>query len=156
MITGENLIGRLRERHLRIATAESCTGGLLAGALTDISGASAVFDCGIVSYSNEIKTRLLDVEAEIIAAHGAVSRETALAMAQGVRMPSGADLALATTGIAGPGGGTKDKPVGLVYIALADRQGTIVEEHHFIGDRTQIRRKTVDSALVLLDNYLNN
>lgn len=151
----ENLINRLRKHHLRITTAESCSGGLLAGALTDVPGASTVFDCGIISYSDQIKISLLGVDKGIIAKHGAVSVETACAMACGARELSQAEIALATTGIAGPGGGTKEKPVGLVYIALTDEQGSLTEKHLFSGNRAEIRRQTVDAALALLDNYLS-
>ena len=155
MNDAETLVWQLQKNHLRITTAESCTGGLLAGALTDISGASMVFDCGIISYSNDIKTDLLGVNKEIILAYGAVSSQTAEAMAQGARKLSGADIALATTGIAGPGGGSKEKPVGLVFIALTAPQTSIVKKYNFKGSRSEIRRQTVDSALALLDKYLN-
>jgi nicotinamide-nucleotide amidase len=148
------LIAKIRERGLRIATAESCTGGLLAGALTATPGSSEVFECGVVSYSNESKVKLLGVAAAVIAAHGAVSPETAEAMAQGMRQRSGADIAIAITGIAGPGGGSLDKPVGLVYIALDDGRQTRVTEHRFPGSRAKIRSRTVAEALTMLGEYL--
>jgi nicotinamide-nucleotide amidase len=149
------LIEKLRKLHLHLATAESCSGGLLAAAVTDIPGASDVFDCGVISYSNEMKINVLNVDGDIIKAYGAVSRETAQAMATGVKFLAHADLALATTGIAGPSGGTPDKPLGLVYIALGDKTDCLVEEYHFLGNRAEIRQQTVACALKMLDTYLN-
>jgi nicotinamide-nucleotide amidase len=138
-----------RQRRLKIATAESCTGGLVAAALTEISGSSDVVECGFVTYSNEAKRDLLGVPAAVLAAHGAVSRETAAAMAQGAQAKSGADLAVAITGIAGPDGGSAEKPVGLVHFAVA-RQGKVIPHEHRFGDvgRHEVRRRSV---LVVLD-----
>lgn len=135
---------------LWIATAESCTGGLIAGCLTAVAGSSAVVDRGVVTYTNEAKTAMLGVPAPLIADHGAVSEPVAHAMAQGALDHSRADVALAVTGIAGPGGGSVEKPVGLVYIARARRDGAVlVERHVFPGDRTAIRLATVERALTL-------
>jgi nicotinamide-nucleotide amidase len=146
------VLGRARAAGLRIATAESCTGGLIAGALTAIAGSSDVIEGGLVTYSNEAKTALLGVPAPLIASVGAVSDEVARAMAEGalVRL-SGADIAVAVTGIAGPGGGTALKPVGLVHFGLAWRgKATSVEHLVFPGDRADIRAATVARALELL------
>ena len=121
--TARRVLDLCRARGLRVATAESCTGGLVAAALTEIAGSSDVVDCGFVTYSNEAKQELLGVPAATLTRHGAVSRETAAAMAKGALKNSQADLAVAITGIAGPGGGSKRKPVGLVYFAAADRDG---------------------------------
>jgi nicotinamide-nucleotide amidase len=138
---------------LTIATAESCTGGLVAGALTEIAGSSAAVLNGFVTYSNEAKQRMLGVPAATIDTKGAVSRETALAMAQGALKNSPADLSVAITGIAGPGGGSAEKPVGLVQFAAARRGGkTILREERF-GDlgRSEIRRRSVLVALGMLE-----
>lgn len=140
----------LRERRQTLAVAESCTGGLLASRITDISGASEVFLAGVVAYANEAKTSLLGVPAEIIAQHGAVSEECARAMAEGVRRVAGADYGLATTGIAGPTGGTADKPVGLAYMALADERGTIVQKQFWPGTREQFKQRVSQMVLGML------
>ncbi len=113
------LVEVLREKGLKVATAESCTGGLISKMITDVSGASDVFDCGVCSYANEIKEKLLGVSAEDLKLRGAVSEEVAMAMAKGVRKLSGADIGISTTGIAGPTGGTKEKPVGTVWIGIS-------------------------------------
>ncbi len=136
---------------LRLVTAESCTGGLVAGALTSIPGSSEVYDLGFVVYSNKAKRELLGVPERLIASAGAVSEEVARAMADGAIARSEATLSVAVTGIAGPGGATPGKPVGLVHIAAA-RTGhpTIHERHLFEGDRDAIRMQSVDAALDLL------
>jgi nicotinamide-nucleotide amidase len=141
-----------RARGLTLATAESCTGGLVAAALTDIPGSSDVVDCGFVTYSNEAKQLLLSVPAATLGAHGAVSRETAEAMARGALSASGADIVVAITGIAGPGGGTAEKPVGLVHFAAAG-SGTLLHREKRYGDlgRSEVRRKSVLDALALLE-----
>jgi nicotinamide-nucleotide amidase len=141
-----------RARGLKIATAESCTGGLVAAALTSIAGSSNVFERGFVTYSNDAKAELLGVPAEIIAAHGAVSRDTAQAMAQGALAHSRADLAVAITGVAGPGGGTADKPVGLVHFAAVARDGRLLHREQRFGDigRTEVRARSVIEALEML------
>ena len=112
------VVKKLREKHLRLATAESCTGGLLSGRITAVSGASEVFDCGVCSYANEIKHRVLGVSEETLSTLGAVSAETVIQMAQGVKRLANADIGASTTGIAGPTGGTDEKPVGLVYVGI--------------------------------------
>jgi nicotinamide-nucleotide amidase len=136
---------------IRIVTAESCTGGLVGACLTAIPGSSQVVDCGFITYSNESKTRLLGVPRDAVADHGAVSDIVAAAMAEGALAQSEADVAIAVTGIAGPDGGSKEKPVGLVYLALAhtDRDA-MVKRYVFAGTRTDIRRATVAAALELL------
>jgi nicotinamide-nucleotide amidase len=140
-----------RARGWKIATAESCTGGLVAAALTEIPGSSDVVDRGFVTYSDAAKRDVLGVPAATLAAHGAVSRETAEAMAQAARMRSGADLAVAITGIAGPSGGSAEKPVGLVHFAAARAAKAIHREKRF-GDigRAQVRRLSVLEALGML------
>lgn len=137
---------------LRIATAESCTGGLVSAALTEIPGSSEVFDRGFVTYSNDAKIEMLGVPATTIAAHGAVSAETAQAMARGALDRSTADVSVAITGIAGPGGGSADKPVGLVHFASARRGGPVVHVEKRFGPltRAEIRRASVDQALDML------
>jgi nicotinamide-nucleotide amidase len=139
------------QRGERIATAESCTGGLVAAALTAIAGSSSVMDRGFVTYSNEAKSEMLGVPPELIAAHGAVSREVAMAMAEGALRHSRAQVAVAVTGIAGPGGGSADKPVGLVHFALARTgEATRHAELRFEGDRDEVRLQAAQTALGLL------
>lgn len=147
----EAVLRHCREKKLMIATAESCTGGLIAGALTEIAGSSDVVDRGFVTYSNRAKTEMLGVPAGLIASHGAVSAEVAHAMATGVLAHAPVDLAVSVTGVAGPGGGSAEKPVGLVHLAVARRGKTVQSEHHvFPGDRAGIRRATVERALAML------
>lgn len=141
----------------KITTAESCTGGLVASCITAIPGSSAVFECGYVTYSNEAKSRMLGVPRDAITEFGAVSDITAAAMAEGAMAQSNADIAVAVTGIAGPDGGTKDKPVGLVYLAVAQRgKDAQVKRYVFAGTRTDIRRATVAAALELLASQLQD
>jgi nicotinamide-nucleotide amidase len=142
-----------RRHGFKIATAESCTGGLVAGALTDIAGSSDVVERGFVTYSNEAKLEMLGVPASTLAAHGAVSRATAEAMAAGAIRRSAADLAVAVTGIAGPGGGTAEKPVGLVHVAAAARDGRHAHQECRFGDigRAEVRRRSVLVALEMLE-----
>jgi len=146
------LLDVCRARQLTIATGESCTGGLIAGILTEVPGSSDVVDRGFVTYSNAAKSEVLGVPAELVERHGAVSEPVARAMAEGVLRHSPADLAVAVTGIAGPGGGTADKPVGLVHLAAIRRGGTIVHERRIFDDngRSAIRLATVAAAFVLL------
>jgi len=144
----------LAQRGETLAVAESCTGGLLAGRITDVPGASAYFLGGIIAYSNAVKVTLLGVPEGIIASKGGVSAECTEAMALGARTRLRADVALAISGIAGPGGGTPDKPVGLVYVALASPHGTWVEEHRFVGSRSGNRQAACDAALDLLLRHL--
>jgi len=141
-----------RARGLKVATAESCTGGLVAGALTEIAGSSDVVDRGFVTYSNEAKQQMLAVAPETLRKHGAVSRETAEAMAHGAISHSNADLAVSITGIAGPGGGSADKPVGLVHFAAAARKGALTHRAMRYGDigRSVVRQKSVLQALAML------
>ena len=156
-IYGENVdsleqvvVEKLRRAGRKIATAESCTGGLVAQRLTSIPGCSEVFDCGVVSYANAVKHALLDVKDETLAAHGAVSSETAVEMANGVRRIAHADIGVGITGIAGPSGGTPEKPVGLVYIAVADGQTCHVKRlilGHGSDERTLIRHLAASHAL---------
>ena len=142
-----------RARGLKIATAESCTGGLVAGALTDVAGSSDVVERGFVAYSNEAKVEMLGVEETTLAAHGAVSRETTEAMAVGAIRRSIADLSVAITGVAGPGGGSAEKPVGLVHFAAAARDGRHEHREERYGDvgRAQVRRRSVLLALEMLE-----
>jgi nicotinamide-nucleotide amidase len=147
----ESLLASCRGRQLKIATAESCTGGLIIGALTEIAGSSDVVDRGFVTYSNEAKQAMLGVRPDILAKAGAVSKETGLAMVTGALANSAADIAVAVTGIAGPGGGTAAKPVGLVHLAAANRQ-TVIHQELQLGDigRSAIRMETVRAALEML------
>ncbi len=138
----------LRERGSRVTTAESCTGGLVAGAITAIAGSSDWFEFGFVAYANRAKTTLLDVPAALLSDFGAVSEPTARAMAEGALAKSDADVALAVTGVAGPGGGSPAKPVGTVCFAWAVRgQGTTSATRHFAGDRAEVRRASATAAL---------
>ena len=147
----EKLVTLAREKNITFGTAESCTGGLISAAVTDISGASAVFWGGIVSYDNRVKENLLGVEHETLVTLGAVSAKTAEQMALGAVRALSVDFAVSVTGIAGPGGGTPEKPVGLVYIAVASTKGVItVKENHFKGEREEVRRQTVETALSML------
>ncbi len=148
------LLAACRARGLTLATAESCTGGLVAALLTAIPGASAVFERGFVTYSNAAKNETLDVAADLIATHGAVSREVAEAMAAGARARAGTSLALAITGIAGPEGGSAEKPVGLVWFGLARADGTKAIAKKFVGDRNTIRAAATKEAISLLQNFV--
>jgi len=150
----EVVLDRARRAGMTLSVAESCTGGLVAGALTEVPGASDVFLGGVVVYSNEMKTTLLGVEPSLIDTFGAVSDVVAREMAVGARDVSGSDLALATTGVAGPGGGTKDKPVGTVWFALAGPDGVSAEMRRFAGDRHGVRERSVMTALDLLRRAL--
>lgn len=150
------IVETLSARNATIATAESCTGGLVAAALTDVPGSSAALFGGYVTYSNAAKTRMIHVPARLVRDYGAVSNQVARAMADGARNTAGTDFAVATTGIAGPDGGTEKKPVGLVYIAVSAEGGTLVVEKRFgaIG-RDAIRRETVEAALALVLEVLD-
>ena len=146
-----NTVSLCLENNVTFGTAESCTGGLIAASVTDVAGASAVFSGGIVSYVNSVKEKLLGVPARTLAEKGAVSPETAEAMSRGARRALGVDYAVAVTGFAGPsGGGTPDKPVGLVYVSVASENSVIVTENRFSGDREAVRLQTVEKALSLL------
>jgi nicotinamide-nucleotide amidase len=149
--TLEEVVGRsLKMRGYTLATAESCTGGLLAGRITDVPGSSEYFLEGVVSYSNEAKIDLLGVRKKLIETHGAVSEQVAGAMAAGIRKRAGSTFGIAVTGVAGPGGGSPEKPVGLVYIALADDSQTTTRKFIFPGDRQFIRTLSVNAALDML------
>jgi nicotinamide-nucleotide amidase len=150
----ELLARQLRARGATVAAAESCTGGLLGGRFTSLSGSSDYFVGSVVSYANSVKHDVLGVAGELLDEHGAVSEQVAAAMAQGVRRLTGATYGLSTTGIAGPGGGTPAKPVGLVYLACADAGGVVVEQQRFPGDRDAVRLWTVVAALHLLRRRL--
>lgn len=149
------LAQQLLARHWMLATAESCTGGLISAACTDLAGSSAWFERGLVTYSNEAKTELLGVPAELIAKHGAVSEAVARAMATGAVAHSRAQVAVAVTGVAGPGGGSASKPVGTVWLAWATPQGLWAEPQLFAGDRAAVRQATVDRALEKLVQLLS-
>ena len=146
----------LKKQNLTVATAESCTGGLIAHTLTNISGSSDYFDRGIVSYSNNAKMELLDVPENLFKKYGVVSKQVAKAMAEGIRTTSNVDIGIATTGIAGPTGGTKEKPVGLVYIAISASENTVVKKFQFSGDRLQNKESTCGTALNMLLDCLTS
>ena len=147
-VLAESLGERLRGSHDRLVTAESCTGGWIAKTVTDVAGSSDWFDCGMAAYSYEAKQALLGVSPQTLESQGAVSRETVIEMVSGALVNSGASVGVAVTGIAGPGGGTADKPVGTVWIAWKRRGGyPQAEVFHFEGDRETVRRQTVAAAL---------
>ena len=152
----EVVIAQARVQKLRIATAESCTGGLIGGVLTEIPGSSEVFERGFIVYSNRAKQDMLGVPGDLIADMGAVSEAVSRAMAEGAVENSNAHIAVAVTGIAGPGGGTKMKPIGLVHIAAARENRSILHEAHHFGDigRTEVRIRTVEAALEMLQRML--
>ena len=165
-ILGDSVFGRddetlervvvkaLIDRGLKLAVAESCTGGLLASRITDISGSSETFVVGFVTYSNQAKKEILGVDEQLLIEYGAVSEQTARAMAEGARRVSGADVAISVTGIAGPTGGTAAKPVGLVYMALSAADETIAFEHRFSGSRMDIKQRASQAALHMLRMHL--
>jgi nicotinamide-nucleotide amidase len=147
--------GELKSRRLMLVTAESCTGGWIAKTVTDIAGSSEWFDCGLAAYSYEAKQALLGVHPHTLEEHGAVSRETVIEMVSGALVHSGASVAVAVTGIAGPTGGTPGKPVGTVWIAWKRRGGyPRAEVFHFDGDREAVRRQTVAAALIGLEKTI--
>lgn len=144
----------LKKKRLHVTTAESCTGGLIAGTLVNVPGISEWFGEGYVTYSNEAKEKLLGVQHETLLCHGAVSEQTAGEMARGAARAAGADAAIAATGIAGPDGGTAEKPVGLVYLGCFCRGAVRVEKHLFAGTRAEVRAQSVQAALGLLRTML--
>jgi nicotinamide-nucleotide amidase len=151
----ERLLADCRAADVKLATAESCTGGLIAATLTAIAGSSDVVERGFVTYSNEAKTELLGVSTAILERHGAVSEATALAMAEGALARSRADIAVSVTGIAGPGGATATKPVGLVHLGCARRgRATLLEQRVFPGDRAAIREQSVALAFAMIRRQL--
>jgi PncC family amidohydrolase len=156
-MAGDELLGQAERlqgvcigRGLTVALAESCTGGLVADAITDVPGSSAYFVGGIVAYADDAKARLLGVPTEVLAAHGAVSAQVARAMAEGVRERFGSSLAASVTGIAGPDGGTAAKPVGLTYVAVADDAGVDVRRYVWTGDRLENKRSSATAVLEVL------
>jgi nicotinamide-nucleotide amidase len=153
----EKVVGRqLMERDWTLVLAESCTGGLLSRKITTVAGASNYFDRGFITYSNQAKMDLLDVPEELLLARGAVSEPVAVAMARGARTHAGADVAVSITGIAGPSGGSDEKPVGTVFIACVTPSGSVVEKHAFGGDRVHVQESAAQAALVLLWRTLSN
>ena len=150
----EEIGDMLRKRELSLATAESCTGGLVSHRITNIPGSSDYYKGGVIAYANEVKVQILLVHDSLLADKGAVSAECARAMAEGIRALLDGDIGIATTGIAGPTGGTPDKPVGLVYIALATKDYLYHERHIFHGDRGGNKRKAAEAALVMLKKFL--
>jgi PncC family amidohydrolase len=146
----------LQELSLTVSVAESCTGGLVGSRLTDVAGSSMYFLGGIIAYSNDAKVKLLAVRRETLATHGAVSEETAREMAEGVRKSFGTDIGLAVTGIAGPGGATKDKPVGLMWLALSAEEGIQTRLIRLTGDRLQNKAAGAEQLLSLLEEYINS
>lgn len=146
----EALVKALIENNLKVATAESCTGGLVAKKITSVSGASACFDLGVVTYANEQKMKILGVKKENLENFGAVSEEVALDMSLGVKKISGADFGIGITGLAGPGGATKDKPVGLVYISICSDKVHKALKFIFDGDRKSVREQAAEEALKLV------
>ncbi len=156
MIQAAELVSsQLRGRHLVLATAESCTGGLISGLITELAGSSDVLDRGFVTYSNEAKHELLDVPSDMIVAHGAVSEPVARAMATGALIHSNATVSIAVTGVAGPGGGSLEKPVGLVHIASAMNSTVLHRAYHYGPmSRSEIRLATIASALELVGEII--
>lgn len=150
----EKVVLKLKEKGLHVTCAESCTGGMIAATLVNVAGVSDVFDAGFVTYANSAKHKLLGVDENALQTYGAVSRQVAQQMAEGAAKQAGAQAAVAVTGIAGPEGGTLEKPVGLVYIGCTVNGSTIVTENHFKGDRLEIRRQTTKAALELLYSSL--
>lgn len=143
----EELVEILTKKQYKVTTAESCTGGLVAATIVNVSGASEVFQAGFVTYANEAKEKELGVKSETLQTYGAVSEKTAKEMAIGCAAHAKAQVGISTTGIAGPGGGTAEKPVGLVYIGCAVRSNVYVEKNVFSGDRQQVRRQAADRAI---------
>ena len=146
-MSAQSVIDILKEKNLTLSTAESCTGGMIGELITSVSGASEVYGFGFITYANEAKEQILGVKHETLEKFGAVSEETAREMALGAKRVSGSDISVSVTGIAGPGGGTKEKPVGLVYVACADKNGTRVEKLQLSGNRERIRNLSALRAL---------
>lgn len=149
MADERELVTKLTKKKYKISTAESCTGGMLSGRIVNVDGASLVLDCGFVTYANEAKKKFVHVKDATLEQYGAVSSQTAEEMALGCAETAGADIGLSTTGIAGPGGGTKEKPVGLVYIGCSLHQKVVTERHVFSGNRLEVREQAVDAAIDL-------
>ncbi|MEE1042455.1 MAG: nicotinamide-nucleotide amidohydrolase family protein [Clostridia bacterium] len=151
----DKLFELLKKHNLTISTAESCTGGLIASAITDVSGASSLFGTGVVTYSNDAKMKLIGVKKETLDQYGAVSEQTAFQMAEGVLKLADSDVSVAVTGIAGPTGGTPEKPVGLGYIGVSGKYGTFAYKNIFKGNRDEVRKQTVSRAFELVYDYLS-
>ena len=151
----EEIILKLVENNITISTAESCTGGSLGKLITSVSGVSSIYGYGFITYANEAKEKVLGVKHETLESYGAVSPETALEMAIGAKKVSGSDIAVSVTGIAGPGGGTPEMPVGVVYIALAHKDGAEYRKLNLSGDRDEVRTKTCDCVFALIKEKLN-
>lgn len=151
----EKIIELLIKHQLTITTAESCTGGLIAAALVNVPGVSGQFEEGYITYSNDAKEKLLGVSHETLERYGAVSSQTAEEMAKGARKAADADISIISTGIAGPDGGTAEKPVGLVYLACSLEEETEVERHFFSGDRQKVRQASVLAALALVEKMIH-
>ena len=145
---------KLKKRKITISTAESCTGGLVSNTLTNIAGSSEYFKCGVVSYSNKSKIELIGVSDKTLKKYGAVSAQTAKEMALGIKDISKTDIGISTTGIAGPSGGTDEKPVGLVYIGLAIKNKVHTKKFIFHGNRIEIKRKSCEQVLKLINEYM--
>lgn len=154
MALEDEVVAQLKEKGLSVTTAESCTAGLVAGRIMNVAGASAVYGEGYITYSNEAKEKLLGVSHETLERYGAVSRQTAYEMAKGAAKAAGAEVSLSVTGIAGPDGGTKEKPVGLVYIGCFVLGNVRVEECRFQGKRQENREASVEKALSILRDEL--
>ena len=152
----EKLVQSLAEMGLTISTAESCTGGMVASAIIDVSGASEVYSEGFITYSNEAKMKYLNVPEQILENHGAVSEETVREMALGCKKATGSDVAVVTSGVAGPGGGSVEKPVGLVYIGCAYKDIVEVKAFKFEGDRTSIRKQATEEAIRMTMEMVEN
>ena len=150
----EAIIKKLIEKNIKLATAESCTGGMLGKLITSVPGASSIYGYGFITYANEAKSRILGVKNETLEAYGAVSEQTALEMASGALDKSGADIAVSITGIAGPGGGTPEKPVGLVYIAIADKNNKEFRKLLLTGERETIRKKACEKVFELINSKI--
>lgn len=154
MSVNEELVKVLTDKKMTVSTAESCTGGLISKLITDVSGSSEVFGYGFATYANEAKINILGVWDEALSQYGAVSEPVAVLMSCGARRVSKSDIAISVTGIAGPGGGTAEKPVGLVYVSLSTPDGTICRKCNFSGTREEVRRQTAEFALNLALKYL--
>lgn len=150
----EEIVKFMLKKELTLVTAESCTGGLLTGRIVNVPGVSEVLKAGLVTYSNKAKRKYLEVKKSTLKKYGAVSKQTAKEMAKGAAIGNDADIAIAVTGLAGPDGGTEEKPVGLVYIGCYAKEKVVVEEYHFTGTRQQIREQSVKAALELLKNCI--
>lgn len=153
-MTNEQIISKLIEKNITLSTAESCTGGSLGKIITSIPGASNIYGYGFITYANEAKEKILGVSSETLEKHGAVSFETACEMAEGARRVSGSDIAVSVTGIAGPGGGSPEKPVGLVYIAISDKNGTEYRKLNLNGSRDEVRAETCNRVFQLIAERL--